>query len=756
MSRLGNVPLRGSASALFVANTPILYRGYLRSVSTARICQRAQAKESTGFFDDIARRKELDRKPLADFTREEYDWLARKVKHLDQLYYSDNPDPEVSDVQYDNMLNRVERLEKLRPEWIIADSPTNRPGYAEPSKNFMQVEHARPMLSLAKTYSERDLEAFVTRIEDESSSPLCVELKIDGVALRLTYRNGELYQAVTRGDGTFGDDVTRNAIRVQGIPKNLPTGVDNIEVSGEVCILREDFELLKKEHKSISNVRNSAAGALKLTDPDMVAARRLTFIAYDLALARGLDGSDPIVARGFPTSQSEALHRMIPWGFNTSTEWRVCRTSQEILHFVHEINKRRSSLPMEVDGIVVKLDDFQAQEDMGYTNKSPKWAVAHKFTNLQSITTVKDVVFQVSRYGVLTPVALLDPVGIGGVTITRATLNNYGFMEEMGINKGDSVYIERGGDVIPKIVGICEKKIKGSKGPKVFPAPKACPSCSSPVGLDDRILRCRNKKCPDQVLQKLIFFSSKQAMNIDGLGEKTIVQLVESNMISKPSDILELTPSDLVKVERIGQKKAEKIVKSIKEAAYTATLAQVIHAMSVPSCGKKCAEDLADYFKYLEHLLLLDEEDLASEYGFGLGSVQEIAAYFSDPDVVADLIRLRNLGVKALQERAPRVVGHGSPEQIEQFETPVDKGSGEGSFQNILKGKRFVFTGTLDGLSRDEAAKLVKVKQGSVGNTISKKVDYIVAGENAGKKLREGQELGLTILDTKEFLEIVR
>lgn len=662
-------------------------------------------------------------------THEQYEDLCREIWYHNKLYYIDHA-PKISDFEFDALLKKLESIEKEHPEWVTPDSPTQRVGEML-TEGFSTVKHRTPMLSLANSYSREEVEEFIGRVQKllhrETICFTC-ELKMDGIAVSVCYEKGVFVRAVTRGDGKQGDNISSNMRTVANLPlrlfgDNIP---DLLEVRGEVVMPHQVFHSINEERGKFgeqlwANPRNAAAGSLKLLDPKEVAKRGLKVFFYGIAEE----------STGNVMSQSETHHYLQSLGLPTLEYQQTCHSAQEIWEFVEKIQKLRHTLPYDIDGIVIKVDSLQDQKKVGHTAKSPRWAVAYKFAAEQAITTIKEITVQVGRTGVLTPVAELEPVFLAGSTIARATLHNEEEVMRKDIRVGDTVVIEKGGDVIPKVVEVDFDKRGAESSPWAMPL--TCPSCGSEV---ERIpgevaVRCPNiSGCPDQLLRRITYFVAKKAMNIDSLGEKIVEQLVNAGYVKKPSDIYTLTANQLFQLEGFQEKSVENLLNSI-ESSKKVSLSRFIMALGIKYVGSGTAELLANTAGSLENLMKLTRSELLFIDGVGDKVADAVIEFFKDAKNIEEIQRLLDLGV--------------SPESV----VVVDHGD------HPFKGKTFVLTGTLEKYTRTDAASLIKERGGKVTGSVSKKTDYLLAGEAAGSKLTKAESLGVKVLSEEEFLNLL-
>lgn len=658
-------------------------------------------------------------------TKEEYDLLCQKIWHYNTLYYSKNRS-EIPDEEFDALLKTLERAEHEHPGWVSPNSPTQRVGESL-TAGFKTVKHVHPMLSLANTYSKEEVEDFFERIKKltgkENSSFSC-ELKMDGIAVSLIYEKGEFIQGVTRGDGKQGDDITVNLRTIRNLPLKLYGNQipEILELRGEVFMTHASFQRLNKQRESegedlFQNPRNAAGGTLKLLDPKQAAHRDLSIIFYGLQ-----DG----LKLGIRT-QTEIHDYLNQLGLPTLELTKSAHTIDEVWAFAEEVRQKRNSLPFDIDGIVIKLDDLKEQTKLGATNKTPRWAVAYKFQAEKATTELLDITLQVGRTGILTPVAELAPVFLAGSTIARATLHNEDEVMRKDIRIGDLVVIEKGGDVIPKVVAsIPESRKSGSKS---WQMPEFCPSCGSSL---ERIpgevaIRCPNiSGCPAQSLRRLTHFVGKGGMDIANLGVKAIIQLLDKGFIKTPSDIYHLTKREVSELEGFKDKSIQNLLSGI-EASKQVSLDRFLHALGIKHVGLGTAELLSKKAGSLEALQEMTLEDLYKIDGVGEKVASSVFEFFNDPKNRNEINKLLAVGI--------------SP----SFQKP------QGFENHSFEGKTFVLTGSLDKYTRDNAAKLIKERGGTVSSSISKKTHYLLAGKDAGSKLDKAKDLGVTILSEEEF-----
>jgi len=658
-------------------------------------------------------------------TKEEYLKLLKELKKHDTLYYQKTA-PEISDRAYDQLVKKVEKIEADHPEWVPENTPTQNVDEGI-TKGFKQVKHDVPMLSLSNTYSRDEVSDFVKRIKrwlEKESVQFCVELKMDGVAVSLLYEEGKLVRGVTRGNGKRGDDITANIKTIASIPHEL-NGSDmppTLEVRGEVFIPKKDFEALNKGREvTWANPRNAAAGSLKLLDSTEVAKRKLDIICYN-AVSHG--------KRIHSQSENHQFLQRLGVPVGKEDHFAICQTVDEVFAFANKIEKIRYDLPFEIDGIVIKVDSLNEQDRLGVTGKSPRWATAYKFAAEQGKTTILDITVQVGRTGVLTPVAELQPVPLAGSTISRATLHNEEEVARKDVRVGDSVVIEKGGDVIPKVVEVIQESRPQESKP--WKMPTHCPICGSEVvRMEGEVaVRCPNKtKCSGQNLRRISFFVSKPAMDIDHLGPEIVKKLSDEGFVTHLSDIYRLTEEELAQLEGFKEKSIHNLLASIKKSKET-TLARFILSMGIPYVGEGTAELLADYARSIDKLKEAEEEALCAIDGVGDKVAHAVVDYFADEEHLKEIDALLSLGVNPKYSKK-RIADHPFSDKI------------------------FVLTGTLENYSRSEAASLIKERGGKVSSSVSKKTDYILLGEEPGSKYEKGKKLGVEILSEEAFQKLL-
>lgn len=655
--------------------------------------------------------------------------LRTQINHHNYLYYVLDR-PEIPDAEYDRLLRELQELESRHPELITPDSPTQRVG-AEPAKEFAPVRHEIPMLSLANAFDEQEMEGFDRRARERlgvDAITYTAEPKLDGLAVSLLYEDGVLVRAATRGDGTTGEDVTRNVRTIDSVPLRL-VGRGHprrLEVRGEVYISREGFRRLNEAQaargeKTFVNPRNAAAGSLRQLDPRITAQRPLEIYCYGVGVVEG---------GALPDTQYEVLQSIRRWGLRVSPHVQRVQGLEGCLDYYRRMQEQRDQLGYDIDGVVFKVDRLVDQERLGAVSRAPRWAIAYKFPAEEEMTTLVDVEWQVGRTGALTPVARLEPVYVGGVTVTSATLHNQDEIDRKDVRIGDTVIVRRAGDVIPEVVSVVtSKRPKGARKPHY---PKRCPVCHSDVVRmeGEAVARCSGGLfCPAQRKQALIHFASRRAMDIDGLGDKLVDQLVERGMVHSPADIYKLRAEELASLERVGPKLAANLVDAI-EASKETTLPRFLFALGIREVGEATAQALASHFGDLDALMAADEEALQEVPDVGPVVAGHVAAFFRQRHNREVIDRLRRAGV-----HWPQVARRST-------DSPV-------------AGKTFVLTGTLSSMTRDEAKDRLQALGAKVSGSVSGKTDYVVVGENPGSKYDKARELGVALLDEDAFRRLV-
>lgn len=661
--------------------------------------------------------------------RKEIEKLRNEIRHHDYRYYVLSQ-PELSDKEYDELLLKLKELENKYPKLITPDSPTQRIS-AEVQEGFKTIRHRQKMLSLDNTYSFDELRDWETRVRKgliDEKIEYVVELKIDGVSANLSYKDGLLATGATRGDGENGEDVTVNIKTIRAIPLRLEmhNPPNFIEIRGEVYLESKDFENINKEREKegeplFANPRNAASGSLKLLDSRITAKRNLNFFAHSLGELKG----------GVFSTQWEFLQELKKSRMPVNPESRLCKNLEEVIEFCNNWQSAREKLKFEIDGIVVKVNSFRQQKSLGETMKSPRWAVAYKFPAHQATTKLKDIIVSVGRTGVITPIAELEPVECGGVTISRATLHNFDEIRRLGVRVGDKVMLERAGEVIPKIIKPIESVRTGKE--VVFRIPKNCPVCKSEIikeKEEEVAYRCINPSCPAQIEKGLLHFASRSCMDIEGMGESAVRQLIDKGLVKDLSDIYYLKKDALLSLELFKDKKAENLLLAI-EKSKRRPLSKLIYGLGIRHVGEKAAWTLAQKFKSLDNLLLAKKEDLNAIYEVGPAISNSIISFFVQASVKRLIKRLEEAGVNTKEE-----------------ELKIRK--------TALSGKKVVFTGELDSFSREEAEDLVRKLYGEVSSSVSKNTDFVVTGKSTGSKYDKAKSLGIRIINEKEFKEMVK
>ena len=662
--------------------------------------------------------------------QKEIEKLREEIRRHEHLYYVKD-EPEISDAAFDKLVNRLKELETEYPQLLTPDSPSVRVGGA-PREGFATVKHARPMLSLDNAFSYDALRDWDRRVREGAGRQdieYIAEHKFDGLSISLQYEDGMLVRGVTRGDGTTGEDVTPNVKTIRSIPLRVDAGTlkklklrADFEVRGEVMMTRKSFEAMNRQQeetggKIFVNPRNAAAGSVRVLDPSITAQRRLDFFAYYLYV----EGRVPFA------KHSETLLALKQLKFRASDDWKLCDGIDAVVKYCESWDAKREKLPYEIDGVVIKVNSTPLQNELGFTAKAPRWAIAYKYPARQEQTVVNDIIVQVGRTGTLTPVAVLEPVQVGGVTVSRSTLHNMDEIERLGVEIGDTVLIERAGEVIPHVL----KVVKEGAHRRPFHVPKQCPECGSKIHKveGEVAYRCVNAACPAKRRESLLHFAGRHAMDIDGLGEKVVDQLVEKGMAKDVADLYSLKLEDVAELQRMGEKSAQNLLDEI-EASKKAGLDRLIFALGIPFVGERTAQLLTERFSSIEELASATEEELYEVAEVGPKVASGILEFFSEPANRQLLKKLEKAGVRPRAEK--RVLK-----------------------SNKLAGKSFVFTGGLANRSREEAGALVGQHGGKVSGSVSKKTDYVVVGTDPGSKYDKAKELGVTILSEAEFEKLI-
>jgi DNA ligase (NAD+) len=669
-------------------------------------------------------------KAAAAAVKNEVEQLREKLRYHEYRYYVLD-DPEISDAAFDRMMGRLKELETAHPELLAPDSPSQRVG-GTPREGFQTVRHARAMLSLDNAFSYDALRDWDRRVREGSGREkieYIAEHKFDGLSISLQYEDGVLARGVTRGDGTTGEDVTPNVKTIRSIPLRVDASAlkkaklpAEFEVRGEILMPRKSFEALNRQQeqsggKIFANPRSAAAGSVRVLDPSITASRRLEFFAYYVFA----DGKVPFAKHSDSLQVLKQLH------FRASDDWKLCAGIDEVFAYCDAWDAKREKLPYEIDGVVIKVNSIPIQNELGYTAKAPRWAIAYKYPAQQETTFVNDIRVQVGRTGALTPVAVLEPVQVGGVTVSRSTLHNMDEIERLGLHIGDTVLIERAGEVIPHIL----KVVKEGKRRKPFHMPKRCPECDSTIHKDEEgvAYRCVNASCPAKRKESLLHFASRHAMNIDGLGDKIVDQLVDKGLVKDVADLYALKEDEVAALERMAEKSAQNLLDEIV-ASKKNTLARLIYALGIRFVGERTGQLLAEHFSSLDEFAAAKEEQLVEVPEVGPKVAASIAEFFSEPANRQLIKKLYKAGVRPTAEKREM--------KSQKF-----------------AGKSFVFTGGLANRSREDAGELVKQHGGKVSGSVSKKTDYVVVGTDPGSKHDKAKELGVPILTEAEFEKLL-
>jgi DNA ligase (NAD+) len=657
--------------------------------------------------------------------------LREKIRHHEHLYYVlDNP--ELSDAEFDKLMQQLKNLESEHPSLVTPDSPTERVG-GKPREGFVKEPHSSPMLSLDNTYNEEELRGWERRVHEltgRSDVDYVCELKLDGMSLALVYENGKLARGVTRGDGSVGEDVTLNVRTVRSIPLLIPAATlkkagipPEFEVRGELLMPTASFKKINEERErnglpTFANPRNFTAGTVRQLDPNITAERRMDYFPYIL-LQNG---------RTYFDRHWKTLTALEAAGFKVNPNRKLVHSMDEVWSFIQQWEEKRDSLPYEIDGIVIKVDRIALQDELGFTGKAPRWAIAYKYAARAGITKLEDIRVQVGRTGKLTPVAMLAPVLIGGTTVRNATLHNMDEIERLGVKIGDWVQVERGGDVIPKVAKVIDD-IDHPRGHKTFHMPENCPVCGTKVVRTEGEVdyRCVNANCPAKLRETILHFASRGVMNIDGMGDALVTQLTERGLVKNVADIYKLKKDDLLSLERMGDKSAQNILDEI-ENSKKLPLERLIYGLGIRMVGERTAQFLGEHFGSMEALEQAGVEELQNVDEVGPRIAESIVEFFSIPANRKLVERLREAGLTLTGKKKER--------------------------GTKLAGKTFVLTGTLAKHTRDEAKKMIEDAGGKVTGSVSKKTDYVVAGADAGSKLDKAKELGVAVIDEQEMVRL--
>ncbi|MGL4797692.1 MAG: NAD-dependent DNA ligase LigA [Paraclostridium sp.] len=652
--------------------------------------------------------------------------LINLINYHNEKYYNEDK-PELTDFEYDNLMKELINLEEENPEYKRVDSPSSRVG-GKPIDKFTQITHKIPMLSLSNAYSAQDLKDFDKRVREANDDNVeyVVEFKIDGLSVGLTYNNGAFEKGATRGNGVVGEDITQNLKTIKSIP--LKINEDNeVVVRGEVYISKESFENINKLQEEqglqlFANPRNLAAGTLRQLDSKLTAKRPLDIFIFNLEYIEGKEFE----------SHSQSLEYLNNLGFKVSPNYKVCSSIDEVISYIEYWTKNRNNLDFDIDGMVIKVNNLNQREDMGYTAKSPRWAIAYKFPAEQKKTKLIDIIVEVGRTGTITPTAILEPVRLAGTTVSRATLHNEDYITEKDIRIGDSVLVQKAGDIIPQVVEVIKEDRKGDE--VIFRLPDKCPVCSEPtVRLEgESAVKCINMSCPAQIRRGIIHFVSRDAMNIDGLGESIITLLLEQELIKDVADLYYIKKEDVVGLERMGEKSATNLINSI-ENSKSNELYRLINGLGIKYIGVKGAKVLAKNFNNIDDIINADINNLANLEEFGEIMANSVVQFFKEDRNLNVIEKLKQAGVNAESTQK-------SDENIEQ----------------IFEGMKIVLTGTLPSLKRNDAKDMIESRGGKATASVSKSTTFVLAGEEAGSKLTKANELGIKVIDEDMFIKLTK
>lgn len=652
--------------------------------------------------------------------------LIDLINYHNEKYYNQD-EPEISDFEYDNLMKELIKIEEENPELKRIDSPTNRVG-GKPLDKFEQIVHKIPMLSLSNAYSGQDLRDFDKRVRDMVNDDVeyVVEFKIDGLSVGLTYNDGVFEKGATRGDGVVGEDISKNLMTVKTIPLKIEED-NEIVVRGEVYICKENFNKINAQQEEaglqlFANPRNLAAGSLRQLDSKLTAKRPLDIFIFNLEHGENLEFE----------SHSESLEFLKSQGFKVSPNYKVCNKIDEVIDYIEYWTKNRGNLDFEIDGMVIKVNNLKQREVMGYTAKSPRWAIAYKFPAEQKKTKIIDIIVEVGRTGTITPTAVLEPVRLAGTSVSRATLHNEDYIREKDIKINDVVLVQKAGDIIPQVVEVIKEERTGDE--LAFEMPKKCPVCSEPtVRLEGEVaVKCINMSCPAQIRRGIIHFVSRDAMNIDGLGESIITLLLNEKIIEDVADLYSIKKEDVVNLERMGDKSANNLVKSIKKSKEN-DLWRLINGLGIKFVGVKGAKILAKNFDSLDSIIKASFEDLINLEEFGEIMAKSVIEFFKEEKNLNVIDKLKNAGVNMNAE--------------DDSNNDIPK---------IFEGMKIVLTGTLPTLKRNDAKEIIESRGGKATSSVSKSTTFVLAGEEAGSKLTKANELGIKVMDENQFIELAK
>ncbi|MDU7965589.1 MAG: NAD-dependent DNA ligase LigA [Paeniclostridium sordellii] len=658
--------------------------------------------------------------------KKKMDELIDLINYHSNKYYNEDT-PEISDFEYDNLMKELMKIETEHPELKREDSPSTRVG-GKPLDKFNQVTHKIPMLSLSNAYSAQDLRDFDKRVRESVNKDVeyVVEFKIDGLSVGLTYVDGVFKTGATRGNGVIGEDITQNLKTVKTIPLKIDDK-EEIIVRGEVYISKENFEKINEQQEEnglqlFANPRNLAAGTLRQLDSKLTAKRPLDIFIFNLEYMQN---------EKFKT-HSQSLEYLINLGFKVSPNFKICKTIEDVIEHIEYWTVNRSDLSFEIDGMVIKVNDLEEREQMGYTAKSPRWAIAYKFPAEQKKTKLKDIIVEVGRTGTITPTAILEPVRLAGTVVARATLHNEDYINEKDIRIGDTVLVQKAGDIIPQVVEVIKEDRTGDE--IKFNMPEKCPVCHEPtVRLEgEAAVKCINMSCPAQIRRGIIHFASRDAMNIDGLGESIISLLLDNKIIKDVADLYYIKKEDIVNLERLGEKSATNLINAIEKSKNN-DLYRLINGLGIKYIGVKGAKVLAKSFKSLDDIINSSIEELTNLEEFGEVMADSVVEFFKEDKNIVVINKLKEVGVNTLSSN-----------------------SEDNGLANIFDKMKIVLTGTLPTLKRNDAKELIEARGGKATSSVSKSTTFVLAGEEAGSKLTKANELGVTVIDEAKFLELLK
>ncbi len=652
--------------------------------------------------------------------------LIDKINYHNEKYYNED-NPEISDIEYDNLVKELIKLEEEHPEFKRIDSPTNRVG-GKALEKFNQITHKIPMLSLSNAYSASDLKDFDKRVKDMVNGDVeyVVEFKIDGLSVGLTYNNEEFQYGATRGNGVVGEDITQNLMTVKSIPLKI-NDKDEIVVRGEVYISKDDFNKVNEQQEEqglqmFANPRNLAAGSLRQLDPKLTAKRPLDIFIFNLEYAQNHQFE----------SHSESLEFLKSLGFSVSPNYKICKSIEEVIEYIEYWTENRGTLGFEIDGMVIKVNNLKQRESMGYTAKSPRWAIAYKFPAEKKKTKIVDIIVEVGRTGTITPTAVLEPVRLAGTSVSRATLHNEDYIREKDIKINDTVIVQKAGDIIPQVLEVVKEERTGDE--IEFNMPNNCPVCSEPtVRLEgESAVKCINISCPAQIRRGIIHFASREAMNIDGLGESIITLLLNENIIKDISDLYTIKKEEIVGLERMGEKSATNLINSINKSKEN-DLWRLINGLGIKFIGVKGAKILASNFKDIDKIMDATTSELINLEEFGEIMANSVVEFFKEEKNIKVIEKLKEYGLNT--------------KVIENENNDVNK---------VFEGMKIVLTGTLPTLKRNDAKDMIESRGGKATSSVSKSTTFVLAGEEAGSKLTKANDLGIKVIDEDTFIEICK